>query len=126
MSRTLLAVLRGHSTPVNQVIVVGSKLTTSDVSGCIVIWSLGDPPKPTQRLETHPSSVVNLGSDGKGVATGGGNWSVRLQDMETGQLLGQLGEATTAWKVGFLRGGSLSLVVLREGRVMMEIWRIDE
>jgi len=46
--------------------------------------------------------------------------------MESGQLIGQLGEDTAAvWKVGFLKGGGIALVALREGMVMIEIWHVE-
>lgn len=110
---------------VSQVIVAGSKLMTSDVSGCIYIWSIGDSPEPIHRLETHSPSVISLGSDGTRVVSGGTDGSVLLWDVESGELLGQLGDATTVWKVGLLAGGRVAAVVSREERVTLEIWHVD-
>jgi hypothetical protein len=47
--------------------------------------------------------VVSLDSDRKRIISRGKDESVRLRDVESGQLLGQLGEATAVWKVVFLR-----------------------
>jgi F-box and WD-40 domain protein CDC4 len=106
-------------------IVAGSKLITSDASGCICIWSIDNSPGLSHRLETHRLSVISLDSDRKRIVSGGEDGLVRLRDVESGQLLGQLGEATTVWKVGFLKGGRVALVVYREGTVTMEIWHVE-
>lgn len=69
--------------------------------------------------------MVSLDSDRKRIISWKKDGSVRLCDVESEQLLVQLGEATTGWKVGFLRGGRVAVVVSREGAVMMEIWHVD-
>ena len=109
-------------------IVAGSRLITSDASGCICIWSGGDSLELAHRLETHRLSVVSLDSDGKTIVSVGKDGSVKLRDVESGLLLGQLGEVTTVttvWKVGFLKDGRLVLVVSRDRTVVIEIWYVN-
>ncbi|KAE9375280.1 WD40 repeat-like protein [Stipitochalara longipes BDJ] len=121
-----LAILRGHSTVVTRVLVVGSKLVTSDGLGCIYIWAIKDPPEPIHRLEMHHASVISLDSSGKTIVSGSADGAVRLGDLESGQLLGQIvGDATAVYKVGFLEDGRVALVAYRDGKVIMEIWDIN-
>ncbi|KAL3422330.1 WD domain-containing protein [Phlyctema vagabunda] len=121
-----LANLQEHSTLVNQLMVVGSQFVTADNSGCICVWSIGDSPKLIHRLKVHSSSLVSLDSDGEKIVSGGAGGLVKLGDLKSGQLLGQLGEeAGAVWNVGFLKDGRMVLVLAREGKVMMEIWHVD-
>lgn len=66
-----------------------------------------------------------MASDGKRIVSGGTDGSVILRNVESRQLLGQLGKATGVWKVEFLEDGRVVLLVLHGGLVMLEIWRVE-
>ena len=87
-------------------IAAGSTLVASDAPGCTCIWSIGDSPGRAHRLKTQRSACVGLDSDGERAVSPGTGGMVRLLDVESGQLIVQLGEATTAMlKMGILKGG---------------------
>jgi hypothetical protein len=48
-------------------------------------------------------------------------------DVQSGQLLGQLGDptGTTVWKVAFLGVDRVVLVLARERTAVMEIWKVN-
>ncbi|RFU35385.1 hypothetical protein B7463_g940, partial [Scytalidium lignicola] len=121
-----VAVLQGHSGIVNEIKVHGSKLVTSDTSGCICIWLLGDSPSMTYRLETHPSNVISLDFHGWRVVSAGNEGSIKLTDVVNGELLGNLGkDAEVVWKVAFLGENKVISVLRREMKVAMEIWNLS-
>lgn len=108
-------------------IVAGSQLITSDAAGFVCIWSKESPSKLVHRLKAHQLSVIDLDSNQKKVVSGGKDRTVKLWNLESGNLLGQVGEVTTAlWKTRFLQDGRLVLVVAREEMMVMEIWEVDE
>lgn len=69
--------------------------------------SIGDSPGRAHRLKTQRLAVVGLDSDVERVVSPGTGETVRLLDVESGYLIVQLGEATTAvLKMGILKGGA--------------------
>ncbi len=78
------------------------------------------------RLQTHRLSVMSLDCDDTNILSGGKDGTIKLQDMQSGRLLGRLGrDAACVWKVGFLGNGKVALLVSREGPAMLEIWDVN-
>lgn len=121
-----MQVLTDHSDVVNRVVATSSKLVSADKSGFICVWKLDDIANLKSRVKAQNSILVSMDSDEKSIVSGGKDGVIMLQDLESGELIGKLGEAgTVVWKVAFVRNGRVASVICRESQVMMEVWDVN-
>ena len=78
--------------PVEALALAGDRLVSAGPDGVVRAWDLRDPNAAPARLDVGSAVLrIAVAPDGRTVASAGHDWTIRLHDLATGQLIESLG-----------------------------------
>ena len=78
--------------PVEALALAGDRLVSAGPDGVVRAWDLKDPDAAPARLDVGSAVLrIAVAPDGRTVASAGHDWTIRLHDLATGQLIESLG-----------------------------------
>jgi WD40 repeat protein len=127
--RAQVAALKGHQAQVWAAAFVsgGREVLSADWMGCFTLWDAGSGREVAAfgpRSGAHGVTTLAVSPDGRRVATGGFDSTVRLWDLTTRtELRTWTGHADTVWAVAFARDGRTVFSGSFDGDI--RVWSVD-